>query len=83
MSAIALLPNPTEADLTCDTEQVACDRHLDCRYYDRCLLVAVREGWSGFSCTACPAYESESAKEQLRDGLAVRRYLSIVEAGDG
>ncbi len=33
-------------------------RRLDCMHYSVCLSHAVRHGWAGFHCLACPVREA-------------------------
>ena len=44
------------------SETISCavrTRHLDCANYGACLEHAVREGWEGFACAGCAAYQPE------------------------
>lgn len=34
-------------------------RRFDCVFYQLCLNTAVVEGWPGFTCAECGAYEAE------------------------
>lgn len=47
-------------------------RHVSCRYYDRCLQLAVERDWPGFECAGCDGFERLTTSEQRRDmhGLA-------------
>ena len=35
------------------------DRRIGCKWYGRCLDVALASGWSGFSCSRCDGFEAD------------------------
>lgn len=39
------------------------DREVMCRSYHQCLDLAVGEGWPGFSCSQCRAFEREHLED--------------------
>lgn len=50
-------PNPQPMARIQDADHVGYYRKLDCAYYEPCLNTAIVEGWDGFSCRQCKAYE--------------------------
>jgi hypothetical protein len=60
-------PNPLPFAQIRRKEDAPKIRRLLCRSYDECLDQADVFGWSGFTCTACLAYERRSAEELLYD----------------
>jgi len=49
--------NPTHQKQFTTAKEV--ERHVMCQYYGACLDRAVKQGWSGFSCYECTAYQLE------------------------
>lgn len=68
MSDIVALRSPRPSPLQRTIPETAVDRHRDvwCRHYDGCLDVAVRRGWSSWSCASCPLRGKEQEKPELR-----------------
>jgi len=69
------LPNPTELHahmrLPSSVERT---RNLYCHQYDRCLSVAVREGWEGWTCMNCPLFSEQGRVPKAEDyAIAGRR----------
>lgn len=59
-------PRPSPRSAVLPIEAVDAHRDIWCRHYDGCLDVAVRRGWSSWSCAACPLRGQAQAKPELR-----------------
>lgn len=64
-------PNPTSAPRIAWPEQVRAQRWLDCVWYSRCLEVAVRRDWDGFTCRACELFIPPTPEEARADAEAL------------
>jgi hypothetical protein len=63
-------PKPTRA------EPKQCERNTFCTSYRQCLDCALKSGWEGFSCAACPLKSRDSGP---RAEAFVRRSTSPME----
>ena len=41
-------------------------RNFDCRFYETCLDVAIKNKWDSFTCKACKAYDPYSRLEMIK-----------------
>lgn len=55
--------NPVECKPTCRPREIL--RLVWCRDYNRCLDLCIRQGWPGFACTDCDAYEPDLPGDPL------------------
>lgn len=56
-------PHPSRWRPPLWAEQNHVEEHRDvhCRFYARCIDVAVRADWEGFSCQKCPLFHQDAA----------------------
>ncbi len=53
--------NPKQPDpVSCPSEV---DRKVLCHFYNSCLEITLRNGWPGFSCSECRAFEFEHPED--------------------
>lgn len=50
-----------------DAKNVTKIKMLDCTFYNSCLTAADREGWEGFGCTSCGAYQAIGPEQRESD----------------
>lgn len=74
--ALPVVGNPVPNRRIKDPDQVDQVRRLDCRAYDRCLDLAVENGWRGFHCNECRGYEAPNPDEQRRDMMGALTLLA-------
>lgn len=66
-----------------NADEVPSIRNLTCRSYNSCLTDVCDNGWPGFSCQQCVAFESLDENEKIRDHDATLELLaaSISQTG--
>jgi hypothetical protein len=74
-AALPVLGNPVPWRRIEDPDDVDSIRRLDCRAYDRCLHLAGENGWRGFTCNQCTAYQDPTAYERKRDMMGALALL--------
>lgn len=60
-------PLPSPCGILLSPEDAARRRKLDCRFYDKCLDIAIVERWDSFTCKKCKAYDPKSRLEKERE----------------
>jgi hypothetical protein len=55
-----------------------CHRRVMCQSYGRCLDLAIRQGWPGFSCERCSDFEPEDAETILGQIENVMALLQMI-----
>jgi hypothetical protein len=66
-------PKPRPHATLDDPDEVPAVRELHCRRYDQCLTLAEAREWAGFACTACAAFEPQTAEQEAADHLGLLR----------
>lgn len=72
--------NPVPCHTISNPEAVPLYRRIWCRYYDRCLTIAAREGWQGFTCNECQAFVCLTVGEVISQGIKVQDVLRRLRA---
>jgi hypothetical protein len=65
-ASLPVIGNPVQWRRIEDPDDVDSVRRVDCRAYDRCLDLAERSGWRGFTCRQCTAYQAPTDAERQR-----------------
>ncbi|MFL5348835.1 MAG: hypothetical protein ACJ8AT_28900 [Hyalangium sp.] len=64
--SITPCPTPLPSAIR-EEEAVEAQRNLFCSLYDRCLHLAVKRGWDGWSCRHCPLRDFRVGEPEARD----------------